>query len=118
MDNVAAFVGPGRVLCQAVGDDDPNSGRLAQNRTALVAAGLEVIDFDVPPSPIRYLNFYIGNGCVIVPVAGSSNDRRALALLREAFPDREVVGVPGHALANGGGGVHCITQQIPLARAY
>lgn len=101
-DNVVAFVGPARVLAQ-----------MPEHRSILEAAGLEVIPFDVPPSPIRYLNFYIGNGCVLVPAAGSSQDRRALRILREVFPDREVLGVPGRPLADGGGGVHCITQQIP-----
>lgn len=112
-DNVVAFAGPGRILCQVVPDDDPNAKRLAANRARLEEAGLEVVPFDVPPSPIRYLNFYLGNGCVLLPVAGNLNDRRAIDILREVFPDREVVGVPGLPLAAGGGGVHCITQQIP-----
>jgi agmatine deiminase len=101
-DNVVAFVGPGRVLSQ-----------LPEHRSQLDEAGLEVVPFDLPTSPVRYLNFYVGNGCVLVPVAGQPADRRALGLLGEHFPDREVIGVDGLALALGGGGVHCITQQIP-----
>lgn len=101
-DNVVAFVGPGRVLSQ-----------LPEHRPLLEEVGLDVVSFDLPTAPIRYLNFYVGNGCVLVPLAGQPADRRALALLREVFPDREVVGVDGGALARGGGGVHCITQQIP-----
>jgi agmatine deiminase len=104
-DNVVAFVGPGRVVSQ-----------LPEHRPLLEAAGLEVIPFDVAPAPIRYLNFYVGNGCVLVPTAGNGNDGRALAALREHFPDRDVIGVPGLPLAAGGGGVHCITQQIPLVK--
>jgi agmatine deiminase len=101
-DNVVAFVGPGRVLSQ-----------LPEHRPILEAAGLEVIPFDLPTTPVRYLNFYVGNGCVIVPTAGVRSDRRALEIVREHFPDREVLGVPAEALSRGGGGVHCITQQIP-----
>ncbi len=101
-DNVVAFCAPGRVLSQ-----------MPEHRPVLEEAGLEVIPFDLPPSPIRYLNSYVGNGCVLVPVAGNRQDKRALALIEEAFPNRAVIGVPGHALADGGGGVHCITQQIP-----
>jgi agmatine deiminase len=107
-DNVVAFVAPGRVLCQTT---PPG------NRALLEEAGLEVIDFDLPTDPVRYLNFYVGNGCVIVPLADSSSDREALARIGEHFPDREIVGVPGLALARGGGGVHCITQQQPLVQA-
>jgi len=54
---------------------------------------------------------------VIAPVAGSPGDERALAGLRDAFPGRAVVGVPGAALSYGGGGPHCITQQMPAGRA-
>jgi agmatine deiminase len=105
---VVAFVGPGRVLCQTTP---------SENRQLLEQAGLEVIDFDLPTQPVRYLNFYVGNGCVIAPLAGTRSDREALARIGEAFPGREVVGVPGTALAEGGGGVHCITQQQPLVPA-
>jgi agmatine deiminase len=51
---------------------------------------------------------------VIVPVAGADTDTDALAILAAAFADREVVPVPGTVLAYGGGGPHCITQQVPL----
>jgi agmatine deiminase len=30
------------------------------------------------------------------------------------FPEREIVTVPGTILFEGGGGVHCITQQEPM----
>ena len=39
--------------------------------------------------------------------------RDASAILGEAFPGREIVIVPGHAIADGGGNVHCITMQQP-----
>jgi len=37
-----------------------------------------------------------------------------LSIIRNAFPQRKVIGVNGKILAQGGGGVHCITQQVPL----
>lgn len=101
-DNVVTFVGPGRVLCQ-----------LPEHRQLLEDAGLDVVPSDLPTRPIRYLNFYVGNGCVLVPLARQPADRRALTVIKEHFPDREIVGVDALALARGGGGVHCITQQIP-----
>jgi agmatine deiminase len=123
-DNVAVFVGPGRVLCQTVTDNtgDANEPRMAANRATLEAAGLEVIELPVLPySQFQgrrrvgpYLNSFVGNGCVVVPLAGIPADEEGLAVLREAWPDREVVGLPGKTLARVGGGVHCITQQIPL----
>jgi agmatine deiminase len=130
VDNLAAFVGPGRVLCQTVRDRrDPNCARLAANLARLEAAtdalgrSLEIIELDVLPYrdwagrriALSYLNFYIANGCVIVPLACLPSDREGLARLREVFPDRDVVGVPATNLARRGGGPHCITQQLPLA---
>jgi agmatine deiminase len=121
-DNVAAFVAPGRVLCQTVSDrDDPNHARLEANRATLDAAGLEIIELDVLPYrqwagrriALPYLNFYVGNGCVIVPLACLPSDPEGLAQLRAVFPDRHVVGVPATNLARRGGGAHCITLAQP-----
>jgi agmatine deiminase len=125
VDNVAAFVAPGRVIAQTTDDrDDPNHDRLQRNVDVLKAAGLDVIELDVlarttvageavvvPP-----LNAYLANGAVIVPVVESAprgSSTRALDIWRAVYPDREIVGVAGETLAYGGGGVHCITQQVP-----
>lgn len=121
-DNVAVFVGPNRVLCQTVTDEaDANASGLAANRATLEAAGLEVIALPVLPYAFHerrialpYLNAFVGNGCVVAPLAGAASDEGGLAVLREAWPGREVVGVPGVTFARVGGGVHCITQQVPL----
>ena len=37
-----------------------------------------------------------------------------LEALGAAFPGREVFGVPGRTLSRAGGGVHCVTQHVPL----
>ena len=50
---------------------------------------------------------------MIVPVAGTEHDEPALATIAGGFPDREIVPVPGAVLAFGGGGPHCVTQQVP-----
>ncbi len=63
---------------------------------------------------MSYANHYLANGGVIVPVGGDAADGPALETLRALYPDREVVAVPGATIAFGGGGPHCITQQIPL----
>ncbi|HEX6572974.1 MAG TPA: agmatine deiminase [Steroidobacteraceae bacterium] len=63
-----------------------------------------------------YVNFYIGTRRVVVPLLDSKRDGKALRQLQELFPKREVVGVPGREILLGGGNVHCVTQQVPLAR--
>lgn len=127
-DNVAMFVAPGRVLCQTVRDEsDPNHARLEANRAAIEAAidargrRLEPIELDVLPYrqwagrqiALPYLNFYVGNGCVVVPLACLPDDREGVARIQAAFPAAEVVGVPATNLARRGGGAHCITLQQP-----
>ncbi len=62
------------------------------------------------------MNFYIANGGVVVPTCGDRvADDRSLGVIAELFPDRKVVGVESVTIAQGGGGIHCITQQVPAA---
>ena len=63
-----------------------------------------------------YVNFYFINGAALVPQFGGENkesDERALKILKELCPDREVIGIDARAILLGGGNIHCITQQIP-----
>lgn len=64
-----------------------------------------------------YVNFYTGNSVVVMPLFDSPHDERAADTLRDLFPDRRVVGVRAREILLGGGNVHCITQQVPRARA-
>ena len=130
VDGVCAFVAPGRVLA-ALPDDPghPDHERMKANRAVLEVATdargrrLEILDLpqsafvdvDGEPTEVGYLNFYVANGGVVVPVADIPADAGALAVIAAAFPDRKVVGVRSRVVAFGGGGVHCITQQIPAA---
>ena len=122
VDNVAACVAPGVVVTQTTADrTNPNYGRLHRNVEVLEAAGYEVRTVSVLPYAevggetvvVPPTNFYLANGACIVPVTAGPDLDKALDAVQSAIPDREVVGVPGTVLAFGGGGVHCITQQVP-----
>lgn len=121
VDLIAAFTRPGQVLLQQVPEDNPNVAAMAENRRRLEAAGIEVLPFPILPYvevggetvAVSHMNFYLCNGAVIVPVAGAPTDGHVLATIASAYPGREVVGVPGEVIAAGGGGPHCITQQVP-----
>jgi agmatine deiminase len=63
--------------------------------------------------PASYTNFYIGNTVVIVPVFDDPQDKEALRILQELFPDRMVMGVNARAMVEGYGTFHCATQQQP-----
>ncbi|MGD9598562.1 MAG: agmatine deiminase [Steroidobacteraceae bacterium] len=60
-----------------------------------------------------YVNFYIANGGVVVPLLDARTDGAALRRIAALFPGRRVVGVPGREILLGGGNIHCITQQVP-----
>jgi len=122
VDNVALCIRPGVVLAQTTADPDhPDHERLRANVEVLAGAGYEVIEIDVLPmveidgerAAVPPLNLYLPNGGAVVPVVDGPEGAAALAAVRAALPEREVVGVPGGVLAYGGGGVHCITQQVP-----
>jgi agmatine deiminase len=64
-----------------------------------------------------YVNFYIGNDVVVMPLLDARHDLAALTTLRRIFPGRRVLGVPAREILLGGGNIHCITQQIPEGRS-
>jgi agmatine deiminase len=69
--------------------------------------------FDGGRLPASYANFYISNAAVLVPTFNDANDRVALGILGELFPDRMVVGIHAVDLVLGFGTLHCLTQQQP-----
>jgi len=71
------------------------------------------IDFEDLRLPASYANFLILNKCVLVPTFNDSNDRKALNILAECFPDREIIGISAIDLIWGFGTLHCLSQQIP-----
>lgn len=128
VDGIACFVRPGVVLYETNPDpDDPHSKILEENLRALRAAqdakgrSLELIPIEEAYDADgegdifcrSYVNFYIANGGIVAPKYGTSADERTRELLARIFPDREVALVDIRAIAPGGGGIHCITQQQP-----
>ena len=129
VDNVVEYVAPGVVLAQTVTDtSNPNYALLRDNlerlRNATDAKGrrLEVIEMDVLPYTtslegaryvVPYTNAYVVNGAVIAPRVDPKDDERGFRILEQAYPGREIVPAPSTAQAVGGGGLGCITQQVP-----
>lgn len=146
IDNLACFLGPGKV-CLAWTEDrnDPQYAisldaweRLSDARDAS-GRRLEVFKLPIPgplhmtaeeargllPSaamkPRRagdrlaasYVNFYFANGGIVMPLLDPRTDAVAAEILQRACPGRRIVGVPAREILLGGGGIHCITQQVP-----
>lgn len=124
VDNVCSFVAPGRSLVQTTSDrDNPNHAILTDNRARLDAAGIETIAVDVLPYDevggktvvVPPLNCYLTNGGVVMPIpdGDAHTASEATEAIAQALPDRDIETIPASVLAYGGGGVHCITQQVP-----
>jgi agmatine deiminase len=91
-------------------------------RTAEELQGLDALDNGVSRQvgerlAASYVNFYIGNSTIAMPLLDRKRDRVAGNLLKRLFPDRRVIGVQAREILFGGGNIHCITQQVPLSKA-
>ena len=91
--------------------------------TAEECAGLDDMNGEPTRTPgerlaASYVNFYISNGHVIVPQFGDDNDKHAIDILSRLFSTRTVTGVYARDILIGGGNIHCITQQIPMADRF
>ncbi len=73
----------------------------------------EAVVYDDQRLPASYANFYIANKSVIVPTYRSKMDDKALQIIQEAFPSREVVGIDSTEIIWGLGSFHCLSQQEP-----
>lgn len=134
VDFYARFVSPGVVIANL--DSDPESydhqvtlDHLAILKQATDADGrkIQVHTVSPPLDPRRsrfskgnadfaagYINYFVINGAIIAPEFGDAEaDAAALALLTALYPQREVVQLNIDAIAAGGGGIHCVTSQLP-----
>ena len=132
IDDLARFTDERTVLaCIEKDSASPNRKVLAENLarlksfTACDGRPFEVVEIPLPEAcevpgwrlpvlPASYVNFLIVNGGVLVPVFRQPrNDDRALGIIREMFPDREITAIDCLDLVEEGGTLHCISQQQP-----
>lgn len=132
-DFYARFLKPGAVVAALENDADQYDYNVTRQhldilRAATDAEGrrLDVVTLDVPAT-IRpqfetaefapgYINYYVANGVVLLPEFGDIEaDAKAQLTLAESYPDREVIALNIDAIAAGGGGIHCATQQEPVS---
>ncbi|MGB9664118.1 MAG: agmatine deiminase family protein [Ignavibacteria bacterium] len=126
IDDVCRFINERTLLlCSEKNPSDENYKILNENKEILQDARLEdgskveVIELPMPEPlfyegqrlPASYANFYISNSYVLVPTFNDLNDRIALGILSELFPDRKVVGIHSVDLVWGLGTIHCLTHE-------
>ncbi|GAA0934377.1 agmatine deiminase family protein [Nonomuraea longicatena] len=131
IDALARFSEPGVVVISTPPEDAPQDVWTAAHDqarkvldTAVDARGkrLDLVELPEPVDVGRrgegflatYVNYYVVNGGVLLPRFGDKKaDRDAVAIVRDLYPGREVVQVSVDTLGEGGGGIHCATQQLP-----
>jgi agmatine deiminase len=132
IDDIARFVSEDTILaCVEPNPADPNHLPLAENLDRLHSfrrthapnknQPFKIVTLPMPAPvvfqgqrlPASYANFYIANGLVLVPTFNDPNDRRALDIIADLFPTREIVGLHAVDLVWGLGTLHCLTQQQP-----
>jgi len=132
VDNVVEYLAPGVVLAQTVSDrSNPNYDLLQENLRRLKSARdakgrqLDIVEMNVLPylpelngkaAVAPYVNAYVVNGGIIAPEVDPRLDDIGYRMLEEAFPGRTVLPVPTVYQADGGGGMACLTQQVPVTR--
>jgi len=118
-DGVVTMVEPRR--------SDANHPILAENLTKLktfrLPNGKQMDIAEIPmPQPVvyenqrlpaSYANFYIANKVVIVPTFQCKQDDKAMRILEECFPEREIIGIDSVEIIWGLGSFHCLSQQEP-----
>jgi agmatine deiminase len=129
IDDTVRFVNEDTVLTVVEENkQDENYGLLQHNLKQLTqmrlisGKQLNIIELPMPEEliyedqrlPCSYANFYIANKSVIVPTFRSDRDEKALRIIQEAFPTREVVGIDSMDIIWGLGSFHCLSQQEPL----
>jgi agmatine deiminase len=133
VDDITRFVGPATILTAIEPNTvdynhEPLAENLARLKSARTPEGKQFTIIELPlPRPVRfrnqrlpasYANFYVANGLVLVPTFHDPNDRVALGILAELFPDREVIGIHAIDLVWGLGTLHCMTQQQPASLSH
>ncbi|GEB56037.1 agmatine deiminase family protein [Streptomyces gardneri] len=134
VDATSRFLAPGEALVQmpVAGDNDAYArdarrqyGTLSVSTTSAGRA-MDVIRLQGPDyNRIRstdqgflasYANFYLCNDAVISAQFGDKRaDEAARATLSRLYPDRYIEQLDIDRLGTGGGGIHCVTQQQPVA---
>lgn len=122
VDNLARFVGPGRLaLPVAMDASDPNKDVYEDAWDRARDFGLDIVPIPSPGTvmmddrivPASHMNFYIANAVVVVPLYGTASDDDAVKAIAELFPTRKTIGMRADHILTGGGSFHCITQQQP-----
>ena len=131
VDNIACFVAPGRVLVgvpssrshpdfapvmeaiRRLSETRDAEGRAHRDHRDSSSRRRSARDWRGRPLQASYVNFYLPNGGVVMPGFDDRNDEKAREVIAACFPGRDILQIQAIDIVEGGGGIHCITQQEP-----
>ena len=128
IDTLARFADPGTILHATAPPGDRDHQALTEMARQLSGfttregqpyrllplpfAGVHV-DENGRRLPATYANFLIVNDAVLLPVYDVPQDEEAIAIVGEAFPDRQIMPIDCRQIIVQSGSLHCLTMQFP-----
>ena len=131
IDGYVLFTGPGQVLVEVTDDEQAEPPMWRAHDVAILEGAKNAAERALHVDQVRssrsrywrfrgpywapcYLNAYVANGAVITAQFGDTErDEAAKVALQRAFPGRSIAMLRIDHIANGGGGIHCLTQPMP-----
>ena len=128
VDDITRFVSQNTIMTAIENNrKDKNYKRLKENLKILKKSKtengkkLKIIKIPMPKPiyidnikvPASYLNFYIANKIVLLPVFNDKNDKKVFLIFKKFFKSRKIIPIDCSELIWGFGAIHCMTQQEP-----
>ena len=128
VDDITRFVSQNTIMTAIENNKkDKNYKRLKENLKILKKSKIEngkklkIIKIPMPKPiyidnikvPASYLNFYIANKIVLLPVFNDKNDKKVFLIFKKFFKSRKIIPIDCSELIWGFGAIHCMTQQEP-----
>lgn len=129
IDDLARFVNPTTVITMYSEDRRTRDYKILEENIKLLeqaklenGKSIKIVPIPLPRKivykeqqvPASYANFLITNNIVIVPIFNDEkNDRFAVDVISDFFPERKVIGLNSRNIIWGLGSFHCLSQQEP-----
>ena len=126
IDDIARFVNEKKIfLAYESNKNDINYKSLKENylilKKTIKTKQIKIIKIPMPKAryingirvPATYLNFYVANKTVLVPIFNDKKDRIVIKIFKKHFKNRKIIPIDCSLLIWGFGAIHCMTQQEP-----
>ena len=127
IDDIARFVTSKKIfIAYEKNKNDENYKKLRENYQIIQKLNkkkeFKIIKIPMPNAkyidgvrvPASYLNFYIANRIVLVPVFSDQKDKKIIKIFKKHFKNRKIIPIDCSLLIWGFGAIHCMTQQEPI----